>query len=272
MIRGKGEERNASNLTLAVGVFLRAAVSVVLCFIVYFMLSVIFNGIFTRNDGYRIVEVDANENIVKVLAVVKYDDPSTHVGNQYDELEANQRKLYTRSEMSAGSRAAMYIVTSIFMWLLFAAFPYSFMWNRGDKDHNLVQYGHAVENKRRGLVVGVYATIPGALMYLGLFASKICACFMGNYEVGSSTYTALQQFAAIITPYRLCNMPFLPLMNAIAGGTPQYSYDLSWVALSVYVLFLLYIPFVWWLGYTLGYRGYSIKEHLVYKKTTIKKK
>lgn len=271
MIRSKGEARNATDLTLAVGVFLRAAVSVVLCFIVYFMLSVLFNGIFTKTDGYRIVVVDENDTIVEVLATVKYDDASTHVGDKYDKLEDNQRKLYTRSEMSGGARAAMYIVTSVFMWLLFAAFPYAYMWNRGDKDRNLVQYGHATERTRRGLTVGLYAAIPGALLYLCLIASKIAAGFMGNYEVGSGTYNALQQFASVITPYRLFNMPFLPLMNALAGGTPQYAYDLPWVAAVAYALFLLYIPLVCWLGYTLGYRGYSIKEHFIYKKTSIKK-
>ena len=59
MIRSKGEARNASDITLAAGVFLRAAVAVVLCFIVFFMLSVIFNAPKTMDNYYA--------------SVVKYD-------------------------------------------------------------------------------------------------------------------------------------------------------------------------------------------------------
>lgn len=112
--------------------------------------------------------------------------------------------------MPVGAEIALNVLSSILMLLLLAAFPYSIVWSKGDRDKNSVNFGHMQEDKLRGLKVGLMAAIPSAIGYIVLVLSKLGVCF--------SKYIFLYRFANV----RLCRLsiPWSPLRSKTPHRCP----------------------------------------------------
>lgn len=140
------------------------------------------------------------------------------------------------------------VVAQVLLLLLLIVLVYDPMWHRGDHDRNKVQFGHMQADLRRGWRVGLAASIPSALVVLGLFVSKLTG-LMPRY----------------IFFYRVLTMPFAPINNLLTGGMKWTAQVSGWFLL-VAVLCWAVLPVTAAVGYVLGYKRISLTERLVYKK------
>lgn len=265
------------NFKMALGVFLRTILSAVLCFFVYMSLSVLFNGFFTHDIGYQIFETTSDGSVAVIEEHYYADDSSAPSSSpqvagpgmpeakpgQEEKVESTteatlgpgQRKQTIRSTMSAGAEIALNILSSVLMLLLLAAFPYSIVWSKGDRDKNSVNFGHMQEDKLRGLKVGLMAAIPSAIGYIVLVLSKL--------GVGLSSY---------IFFYRFANVPFMPIINAVVPTAVKSTVEVPWTAILAMLMVVAFVPLVCHFAYFLGYKQISLSEKFIYINPNKKKK
>lgn len=288
------------NWKLALNVFLRTVLVAVLCFFVYMSLSTIVQGVSTHRIGYEIWERDENSNwsmlerhldetgtastsgstvgattstgtpVTSSSGTATGKESSSVVGATSTEtggkdkssataeetLPTNQQKRFIYSEVPKGASLALDIISEIFMLLLLASFPYTVLWPQGDRDKNKVQFGHMAEDKLRGLKVGLIAGVPSYIAYILLILSHMKILTPAYYGV-----------------FRLMNMPFMPLLDRMAGGVQVRSAaDISLPGLLGMAVTVLLVPLVCHLAYTLGYKQISLIEKFVYVNPDKKKK
>ena len=144
----------------------------------------------------------------------------------------------------------MDVLTSLMMLFLLGVFPYNLLWELGGKDDTKVRYKGKKPDPWRGFRIGWMATIPAALLYLALWIVK----FMGS----GGLYLSI---------YRILQIPYLPFINAMIGTATDPAKIPVW-GLAACAVTLLYIPAVCAVSYRLGFRKFSIKEHLTYQNTS----
>lgn len=255
------EKKGIVDIKMALGVFLRTILVSLLCLMVYFGIWVILETVSTHEIGYRVYELDENNNPVVVEEVYTEDGdtaPTTSATaptGSTDETTRYQQIEKIRSEMPAGVVALREILCQIIMLLLLIAFPYSMLWLQGDRDRNRVHFGRMDPDPWRGVRVGLMAAIPYMVVYVLLIASKL-SLFMDGF----------------IHLARFIMTPFLPLYNLVAD--PQAivaTADVPWWGIAVLLIPVAALPVICGGAYHLGYKQYSIREHLTYAKQDKKK-
>ena len=211
--------------------------------ILFLSLSVLFNALFSHKVGYYILERDESgvTTTVETHYFAEGEDENTEVT-----LKENQ-SLSAIKELSPGMNVTFNLVSQLLMLLLIGIFPYNTLWPIGCKDDNLVTYGHAPYDLLRGLKVGALATIPAALLYLGLVLS-VCGVLPSWY----------------FGVYRILNIQYLPYINAVTGvvADPTQIGALAVIALAATLLF---VPAISAGAYWLGYKQISLHERLTYE-------
>lgn len=231
----------------AARVWLRLVLATFMCFIVWISIDAMGLSFFGQVTGYEIYAYDENgENPQLVTSHMFADDEDR---SAEIETKDNEVLTYIRA-MSSGTDATIGVISSVFTLLVFALFPYNILWKMGSHDENHVQLGRMDEDLVFGLKVGAVATIPSAALYLLLVLGKFGA-FSG----------------VILKWHRLINTPFIPYIDAVEMGAKTAT-ELSFGSLLAVGATLLFVPFVCWLGYYLGYHQISIREKMVYKKPT----
>ena len=245
------ENKKNSVVKTAVKVWLRLLLASIMCFIVWLSIDAMGLAAFGEVTGYEIYAYDENGENPQLVTKYIYtaeDDRSAEI-----EVKDNELLTYNR-EMPVHTEAIIGIVSSIFTLLIFGLFPYNMLWDIGSHDDNFVQLGRMDEDKHFGLKVGIIASIPSTLLYLLLI--------MGKFGVINGI---------ILKWHRLLNTAFIPYIDAVEMGA-DYAAELSVGSLLAVAVILLFVPFVCWLGYYLGYRQISMREKLVYKKKTNEKR
>lgn len=256
------------NIKLSVSIWLRTILAAVMSFFVVTSIMMLSGAVFTREIGYRLYRVDSEGNQTLVEehyyadesedasseAPVSEDSPSSGE----EETTTTTEQLYKetlRSEMSPGARVAQDVICSILTLLLLAAFPYSVMWTQGDKDNNSVHFGHMAEDKLRGLKVGALAAIPSAGAYILLILSKLGVLLPNYYAF-----------------YRFMNVPFMPILDRLTGGTALMTAEISWGAIAAMLMTVVFVPLLAHVGYWLGYKEISLVERFIYVNPNKKKR
>lgn len=157
---------------------------------------------------------------------------------------------HVRTEMATNTKIAFDIIIQIAMAILFVVFPYSQLWDQGDRDHNSVQFGHMAEDRLRGLKVGLMASIPAAAAFLLLIVLK-----------------AVRVFPQYAVYYRWLNVCFWSIFNFFIPTSVYTLPDVSWAAVPAMLIILAVLPLTAHIGYTLGYRQISVRDKIVYKTT-----
>lgn len=234
-----------SVLKTAITVWLRLLFASLMCFIVWVSIDAMGLSFLGDVTGYEIYAYDENGENPQLVVSHTYAEGEDR--SQEIEVEDNQALIYLRT-MSPAEDAAIGILSSVFTLLIFALFPYNVLWNMGSHDENYVQLGRMEKDIHFGLKVGAVASTPSAVMYLLLI--------LGKLGVVSGV---------ILKWHRLINTPFIPYIDAVEMGANTAT-ELSIGSLLAVGATLLFVPFVCWLGYYLGYRQISIREKMVYKK------
>ncbi|MEE0809009.1 MAG: hypothetical protein U0L84_06610 [Acutalibacteraceae bacterium] len=233
--------------TVGSKMLLKLLVVVVLDFFLCISISVLCIGGFTENIGYDaygyVNEGDESEYLY-----------TYHTADGDDTKKAEyEAKGYTvvtnsiRSELSGKGQAVYLAVTQIFCILILAAFVYSPVYELGFKESNLVRFKHAEQDLLRGLKIGIIADGFFILTYIGLIIAKFAAPDMP------------------ISIYKLVNSYAYSIIEVI-GGNAKVG-ELSLIKVALLALPLLIVPAIATVGYILGYKGISISEKLIYKKT-----
>ena len=217
-----------------------------LCLILYFSLTAIAVGTTTENIGY--IAYATNEDGSKEeLYEYHYADGEDLKLKKYEEEGRPILTIPVRSEMSYGADLTLKIVTAVLSLLLLVAFLYNELWLRGNKDVNLVAFGHIEDDKNKGLKIGLITVVPFALSYLVLVVDKIF-----NF------------FPEYLLVYKLINYNLAVPIEFVANGAKSAS-EISPLGTAALLLTLLPIPIVSTIGYRCGVKGFSIKEKLMYK-------
>lgn len=236
------KKRTKKNIKMAWTVFGRMIAATVMCGIVYLSLYVIFAAVFSQPVGYRILETDDSGNAVVVgehLFTADEDpqaEPSLEEGQTFSVMK----------EMSPAGRRTMNVVSTAMMLFILASFSYDKLWKLGSHDDNMVQCGRKKRDPLRGVKIGLLANSVADALFVLLVLAK-CGWISSGY----------------LSLYRLFNLPFLPYINAVMGTAAT---AISVPSLLAVAVTLLFVPAVCGLAYHLGYKQFSIHEHLTYAK------
>ncbi len=240
------EKKKNSVWKTGLQVWLRLVFASILCFIVWLSIDAMGLSFVGEITGYEIYEYDENGENPQLVISHTYAEGEDR--NAEIELTENQVITNIRS-MSPRDKAIIGVISSIFTYLIFGLFPYSMLWNMGSHDENYVQLGRLQKDEYFGLKVGLLASIPSVILYLLLVLGKFGA------------------FPSVILKWhRLINTPFIPYIDAVEMGAATAT-ELSFGSLLAVGATLLFVPFLCWLGYYLGYRQISIRERMIYKKS-----
>lgn len=127
------------------------------------------------------------------------------------------------------------ILTCIVVLILWAILHGS-CWHEAQRDRNRVKYGHMQKFMQKGVVAGLFATIPFLIIYI-LYAVNI---------------SNSQNFVYYIL-YIIFNLPYLTFAVAFRANA------------LVLALLLLPMPIVSCLGYFAGYNNITFMDKLIYK-------
>lgn len=222
---------------------LRSLLSMVMCAFLFLSMSVLTLGVLGQNIGYRITEQNDKGEIVIVeehfyeLGEAEVKSLELPEGQQFEQIR----------EVSSGVQVAADVVTQLLMVFIVAAFPYSMMWDAGDKDSTSIRYRGMKYDPLKGLKIGLLSMIPYVLLYILLWLSKF-GILSGNY------------FAI----YRLINISFLPYINWIVSPSITVAAGISAGRLLALISTLLVIPVTCCIAYLLGTKQISVHEHVTY--------
>lgn len=134
-------------------------------------------------------------------------------------------------------RTADIVVTCIFVPAYCFA-VYQNNWATALRDHNLVQYGHIKENRKRGFIGGIVSALP-LLIYTVITIINI-------YNKGADCY----EFGI----YKICAAPYILFSNFLCSRAPL-----------AMLLYSVCSPVFAALGYGNGYKEYRILDHILYE-------
>lgn len=132
-----------------------------------------------------------------------------------------------------GETTLMYVLTTTISTLLYTWLCYLESWRTGERDHNLVKYGHIPENKRKGLIAGLICTVPGFILAV-LIQTPIDADILK-------------------TVYKWIYIHLCYVVNILEDKSRL-----------IYFLPIVISPVTAALGYLLGYKGIRVWDKIVY--------
>ena len=145
--------------------------------------------------------------------------------------------VYVVFSALSGQQTADIVVTCIFV-PAYCFSIYQNNWGTALRDHNLVQYGHIQENRKRGFISGILAALP-------LFVYTIIA-IINIYQKGPDCY----EFGI----YKIFAAPYILFSNFLNSRAPY-----------LMLFYSLCSPIFAALGYYNGYREYRIWDHILYE-------
>lgn len=152
---------------------------------------------------------------------------------------------------------ALNLILFILVVPLYVSLIYSPIWTEGDRNRNMVQFGHIQRDKWKGLKIGLLLTIPYLLLNLMLTLSK-CGVLPDLFWL-----------------YKLLNAhiwPLINILNPVDTGAKISSATMSVPALIVCWLTSFYPTIISVVAYALGYKGVMVVEKLIYKNKPRKKR
>lgn len=236
------------NIKIALKVWGKIIVSCIMCAIVYLSLYILGSGLLSKSVGYRIFQTDENGNNILVEEHY-YSSPADSNSDLALPEGASDQQVVEIKEMSATTTTWLEIITQLIMLILLGVFPYGTLWDLGSRDENQVLYGHRQRDAWRGTKIGLLATIPAAVLYLGLWIGKL--------GLLPDWYLSV---------YRIVSISYLPYINAFISKEILTASAISCLDMLGIAVTLLYIPAICAIGYALGYKGISINEKVTYKK------
>ena len=146
----------------------------------------------------------------------------------------------------------MNVIVMVLVVPLYTALLYTPIWTEGDRNRNMVQFGHLEKDLTKGLKIGVFLPIPYLIWNLLLTFSKAGVLF------------------DFLPLYKILNAHVWPFVTWLAPS-PSVT-GLSVGGLIGCWLLSFYPTIVSVVAYILGYKAISVSEKLIYKNKPRKKR
>ena len=239
-------KRTKKTVSVALKLFVRLLVAIILCAILNVSMNVIGTAFFSDVIGYQIFE-QAKDGTSSIVEEHYYKEGETPVTAEDLKLKENQMFSAIR-KVKDSTQGAVDFVSQILMLIVLGVFPYHILWQFGNRDDTNVRYRGQKPDPWRGVRIGLLAMIPFAVMWLLLIVAKF----------------------GIITPnylqvYRLIAFPFMPYLNWLFGAAQSLT-DVALWRIFLLIPTLLFVPAVSGFAYKLGGRQFSISEFITFKK------
>jgi len=149
------------------------------------------------------------------------------------------------------------LITLVLIVPLYIALLYSPIWTEGDRNRNMVQFGHLVWDKYKGLKIGLFLMIPYFIenVFLTLSWAKVIPDIFWIYKILNSHL-----------------WPIMTWLNPIQEGNWISINNMSVLSLIICWIFMFYPLIISVIAYFLGYKGISVSEKLIYKNKPRKKR
>lgn len=227
--------------------WLRTIIVTLMCVFLCMSMSVLATALFTENIGYE-AQVYKEGSEKPEFTYTHYDaDGEDTKKAEYEEQGYIVSTQSIRSTLSGSGNVTFLVVTQLFNTLLTISFVYPNLWQLGAKDSNLVRFKHKVEDKFKGLKIGLLGSVPAFLMWIAFVVCKYAVPHLPSalYRfLNSSSYSFI---------YAICK-------DSTVG-------ELSVLKLILLLLPLMIIPLTAFGAYLLGYKDISLGERFIYKKS-----
>ncbi len=147
---------------------------------------------------------------------------------------------------------AMNLILFVLMIPLYVVLIYNPIWTEGDRNRNMIQFGHIQYDKWKGLKVGLLMAIPYLLTNLMLTLSKFGV------------------LPNLFWLYKILNAHLWPLLNIL--DPTALAADMTILGLVICWLTSFYPTIIAVVAYFLGYKGIMVMEKLIYKNKPRKKR
>ncbi len=231
----------------------RMIVISILSFFVVISIFAFGNAVFADEVGEKVVGTKNGKS--ETLYVHYYEDGEDTKLAEYEKQGYEIAKIKEK-KMSSGKNVLTIVIAEVFALGLLVSFVYPTLWEKGNKELNLVRIGKKPEDKLRGLKMGVVASVPPILMFLVLAVGK---------------FSFFKQISS--TVYYLVNFVFFPVYKLVFEGASGdviaanvKNGDLAFWQFGVIFLTLCILPITAHLGYYFGYKDVSFGEKFLYKK------
>ena len=229
-------------------IFYLLFIASLMSFFLIISINVITVIAFTEEIGYTAYGVtEENQEQVELYTHYYADGEDT----KKEEYEAKGYTITTPSLRSNPSKTTDVVSKSlagIICLIIAITITYAEMWKYGDKDRTAVKYKGQKEQKSKGFIVGIIASIPAVLFLLILTVLKSGAA---------------KSFSLLL--YSILNTYLYDFIYLIAGNSTVFGTLSIWQILLI-LLLLSIIPIVCGISYILGYNSFSVSEKIIYKK------
>ena len=240
------KKRTKKTISIALKLFWRLLVAIVLCAILNVSMNVIGTAFFSDVVGYQIFEKDANDtvNMIEEHYYAPGENPITP-----DDLDLKDNQAFSAIRVvGETTKSVLNVISQILMLIVLGIFPYHILWEFGNRDDTNVRYRGQRPDPWRGVRIGLLAMIPFAVAWLLLLIAKL--------GILPPSYVQI---------YRILAFPFLPYVNWVLGSAQTLTEIAVWRILLV-IPTLLFVPAVGGVAYKLGGRQFSLSEFITFKK------
>lgn len=261
---GSYDKPGASTLKLALKIFGYTFLAGIMSIFVYFSITFVAESALKEQVGYyeyEIVNEETNETTIlnKVLfAETTTTEPTTTTTVETTTVtDANGQAVTTVTDAptttTEGPKKVMIfepktgaaevtlgvidVLAQLLLVTMYVTMAGYYIYREGDRDRNLVRHHQQAPTPWRGLVVGLLAAVPSAVI--------AALPIMGKFGVMSDS---------VLGVYNTFNPTFLPLINAVIPTTVETATALSFLQIATVVLIWAVLPVTGAVSYTLGYK------------------
>ena len=237
-----------NTIKIGIKIFGKIMLANILSIITVISLSFICSAMYTKNIGYYAYGTSSTSSESEFLYEYYYEDGEDENLTKYEAEGYKINTVNIRSQLSKTGNAVFLVLCAFFCISLAAMFCYSYVWKEGNKDLNLVRFGHAVKQKYKGLLIGFIAMAPYFVLLLVL-------------TVGKTSFS--KSFPVIL--YQYINSAFFAPIDIVFGKSLTFG-DVAWWQIILLLLIQLLIPLFTSIAYHLGYKDILVSDKFIYKK------
>ena len=235
-------------IKIGVKIFGKIVLANVLCIITVISLSFLCNAMFTENIGYYAYGTSSTSSESELLYEYYFDEGEDTKLQEYEGEGYTVSQVGIRSQLTPAGNATFLVLCAFFCMSMAAMLCYTYVWKEGNRDLNLVRYGHAKEQKYKGALIGLIATSPYLILLIVLGIGKLGFA---------------KAFPVVL--YKYINSSFFALIDIACGKALTFG-DMAWWRLILLLLIQLLVPLFTALAYNLGYKDVLVSEKFIYKK------
>ena len=239
------KKRTKKTLEIALKLFSRMLVGMILCAIMYVSMNVISTAFFSDIVGYQVFEQAEDESVTQI---------EEHYYSEGEELQTEESLGLKDNQMLTAIRVTpdstknvMNTISQILMLIVLGIFPYHILWQFGNRDDTNVRYRGQRPDPYRGIKIGAIATAPFIAVWLALFISNLAG-----------------PTGIILDVFKLSTFAYAPYTNWILGAADG-SAVIAWWRLLLLLPIYLFVPAVSGISYRLGGRRFSLSEFITFK-------